>query len=202
MDRYARVYLTIYLIKVTFFCLSIQLGVKFIVRKERTSNNKKFFYRVSQEKDYVMKYKVNFGLLFAGAMIMCSTPPAVAQSNEGGAQTWSGSVTFRSPNERAVDLATAIAIKKARDDGLNENTYIEGDYNSYVNNEYQGPVSSSSSTNAINSTSNTTSIGDGAKATVINKTTATSGTANQDTASQTAVRGGDGSNSVTLSGFQ
>lgn len=143
-----------------------------------------------------MKFKL---VLTAAAIASAAfSTPSFAQSNEGGAQTWSGSVTFRSPNERAVDLAIAIEAEKARNGGLTSDTFIEGDYNAYST--YNGPVANTSSTNAVNSTSNSTTVGNGSNATVTNSTVSTSGTANQDAVAQTAISKADEGNSVVLSG--
>lgn len=138
-------------------------------------------------------------LLAAAVLSAAFSSPALAQNSEGGAQTWSGSVTFKTPNERAVALAVAIEAEKARNGGITSDTYIEGDYNAYST--YNGPVVSSSSTNAVNSTSNTTTIGAGANASVTNNTESNSGTATQDANAQTAVGRADQGNSIVLSGF-
>lgn len=130
-------------------------------------------------------------ILLFGALTASLTMSSVALAQETPSQTWNDSATWRSPNEKSVDLAIAEAIERKRNNGYGPgDTYVAGNVNSYTTN--QGPVTSNTATNAINYTANDSRVdisGSGSQSTITYSTGATSYDATQSASSQSAATG-------------
>jgi 3-oxoacyl-ACP reductase-like protein len=145
-----------------------------------------------------MNRKIILGL--SALALLCGATPALAQ--ESGLSTWSSSVTWQSANDRIVDLQIAEAIRRNQEDGYgpgSTNVTYNGDVT--TNNTYNGPVSNVSSTNAVNLTTNSSSVdlnGSGS-VDITYENSATSYSATQNAAAQNA-QSENGSSSNAASG--
>lgn len=134
--------------------------------------------------------------------LLCTAASVAAQ--EGPASTWGSSVTWQNSNQRIVALQEAEAQERAQEDGYGPgSTNVTNNYNGEVtsNTTNNGSVSNVSSTNAVNLTTNSSSVTNGGSGSVgiTYQTGATSYHATQNATAQNA-QSENGSSSNAASG--
>lgn len=141
-----------------------------------------------------------YATLLAGVagLALFGAQPSYAQ--EAPTQTWNSSETFRSASDRSVDVAAAEAQKRARQGGdgpASATVNYNGPVNNYTDQTYNGPSSSATSVNAVNWTTNSSSVNgnNGSQATIVYTTGSLSYSAQQGADSNVANTGA-GNNSI------